>query len=101
MQPIQAMRGHRTIQALLAANAVLLGAIAWVERDRFLPAATASAAAVEDGEDPQKGVSNVASRQRKSIIDGLGAIEDRLDSIERRLREGVLRVEIAEAEPMR
>lgn len=100
MQSMHAMRGHRTIKALLAANAVLLGAIAWVERDRVLPASAAMAGA-DDAEDPARGVANVASRQRKSIIERLESLEGRLASLERLLREGVLRVEIAEAEPRR
>lgn len=93
------MQRNRTIMALLVANAVLLAAIAWVERDRFLPAATAAGST--DGTDSGKGVANVAARQRQMTIERLDAIEARLGALDRLLREGTLRVEISREEAAR
>jgi hypothetical protein len=93
------MQCNRTVKALLAANAVLLGAIAWIERDRLLPAATAAGST--DGTDSGKGVANVAARQRQTMIERLDAIEARLGGLDRLLRDGTLRVEIASEEAAR
>jgi hypothetical protein len=85
------------VVALLVSQAVLLVAILWVLRGGGLGPATASA----DDRMIDGGVANVGPRQRKSMMDSLAAIERRLGEIDARLAEGVVRVEIADAESRR
>lgn len=95
------LRGPRTARAamvaLLVSQAVLLVAIVWVLRGgEFGPASAAADDRVADA-----GVANVGPRQRKSMLESLAAIEKRLGDIDARLADGVLRVEIADADAHR
>jgi hypothetical protein len=90
-------RLRTAVVALLVSQAVLLVAILWVLRGGGLGPAAASA----DDRMIDGGVANVGPRQRKSMMDSLAAIERRLGEIDARLAEGVVRVEIADAESRR
>jgi len=88
-------RGGRirtAIVALLVSQALLLIAILWVLRGEGIGPASASA----DDRLADGGVSNVGPRQRRSMLESLSAIENRLAAIDERLADGVLRVEVVD-----
>ncbi len=95
--PSRPARGIRTLQALLATNAVLLAVLVWMSRGGFTGPSEASAQSARAAQEfANEGVSNVGPRQRKSMLEGIVAIEERLASIEQHMREGALRVEVIE-----